>query len=403
MAKQHHNYEYGESFGFINNAFAEPENFPHNPENEATKANIQSIMPHHSNSPAMTDFHNQSSPYDLTSESIESAKKAFHEKKPEESQSDANIQSLTTVDIEGTAQNEDSNKKVQEGIENSENISQDTEKGTEENATSDQNNEEITPESSECINDESQQKVVESKSLRRDISGKKRRRIVILNDDDSDDEDENELKKELLDRSSDVEQDDKQTEKSNELDADNESDSDDEKELAATNNNRNFLKAKYLLKTAVIIEDPDKKKKKKKQRVLDSDDDDQIHTSVDDIGLLGNENENEPEEEGELFTDDIVIINNDPIVAPEENPEELGTSTENAEKNPELDKKEDVSDQIEEVKQPADENLDKTEDKDGNEEQKSPKPENPDKPNDKNEEDDVNAELDKIQPMDDDE
>ncbi|XP_070498739.1 protein starmaker-like [Chironomus tepperi] len=392
MEQQHHNYEYGETFGFINAAFAEPENFPHNQEDQASKTNIPSIA-QDSSSLAPTDLTNPHSVYNLTSECKEPSNEIPNEPKPEENQSDCNIQFQTAED---TVQKEVTNENVQETIENPENITEDTEKTTKENATSELNVDETATGSSE--------KAVGSKSFKRDISGKKRRRIVVLNDDDSEDE-ENELKKELLNRSSDIEQDDKKSDKSSEQDADSENDSEEEKpEELASSTNRNFLKAKYLLKTAVIIEDPDKnKKKKKKQRVLDSDDEDQLHTSVDDIGLLGNENENEEEEE-EIFTDDIVIINNDPIVAPEEATEESSTTTEQPEKEPELENKEEnVSDKAEAAKEPVDENLEKTEEKVENEGQKSPKDtESLEKPAENNEEEDVNAVLDKIQPMDDD-
>ncbi|KAL7034869.1 hypothetical protein ACKWTF_008149 [Chironomus riparius] len=399
--EQHHNYEYGETFGFINAAFAEPENFSRNPEDQASKTNIPSII-NDSVPPAPTELINQSSPYDLTTDCRDLSKDISNGS--EENQSESIIQPQNTEDI---ADKEDTNADFQEKIESSENANEGMDKSIEENATSEKDVEESATRSSENIDNEAH-KVVESKPFKRDISGKKRRRIVVLNDDDSD-SDGNELKKELLNRSSDVEQDDKQTGKSSEQDADSENDSnsEDEKELS-TNTSRNFLKAKYLLKTAVIIEDPDKnKKKKKKQRVLDSDDEEQMQTSVDDIGLLGNENDNENEDQEAIFTDDIVIINNDPIIVPEEILEEKSTITEQLDNEPEVESTKDVSDSTkDDVKEPVIENLDKNEEKvevkNENVEQKSPTAENPEAPTEKTEEDDVNAELDKIKPMDDD-
>lgn len=151
--------------------------------------------------------------------------------------------------------------------------------------------------------------VVRKDALGASGTSKKRRRIVLLNDDD-DSDDASELKKELLNKSSEL---DETAKKKNDSEsegseADNESDHEETENLT----DLGALKAKFLLKNAVIIQDPDKKKKKS-SRLLDSDDDDQLQTtSVDDIGLL-----NENEEEEESFENDILIA--EPII-PIENP-----------------------------------------------------------------------------------
>lgn len=141
--------------------------------------------------------------------------------------------------------------------------------------------------------------------VRKDVLGanssKKRKRIVLLNDEDSDDTED--LKKEVFDKSD--EQDESSATKNDNSpssEADNESDQEETENLTDIG----ALKAKFLLKNAVIIQGPDKKKKK---RLLDSDDEEQVHTtSIDDIGLV-NENENEEES----FENDILIT--EPIIA----------------------------------------------------------------------------------------
>lgn len=126
-------------------------------------------------------------------------------------------------------------------------------------------------------------------------SKKRRRRILQLNEDDSDDE--NELKKELLispEKDKEKKENDEGTEDSS-LDSDSDEPSAD---------NPGALKARFLLKSAVIIHGPDSKKKKKK-RILESDDEDEMQTSVDDIGLMES-NENDDNDE-EMFNNDIVV------------------------------------------------------------------------------------------------
>lgn len=146
--------------------------------------------------------------------------------------------------------------------------------------------------------------------VRKDVlstnSNKKRKRIVLLNDD-SDDEVSN-LKSEVLNKSNEPEDFVKNDDKNNASEADGESDLDETENLGDIG----ALKAKFLLKNAVIIQGPDKRKKK--SRLLDSDEEEQIHaTSLDDIGLV-NDNDNEEE----CFENDILIT--EPIVAIE-NPE----------------------------------------------------------------------------------
>lgn len=124
-------------------------------------------------------------------------------------------------------------------------------------------------------------------------SKKRRRRILQLNEDDSDDD--NELKKELLiSPEKEKKENDEGTEDSS-LDSDSDEPSADDP---------GALKARFLLKSAVIIQGPDSKKKKKK-RILESDDEDEMQTSVDDIGLVES-NENEENDE-EMFHNDIVV------------------------------------------------------------------------------------------------
>lgn len=125
-------------------------------------------------------------------------------------------------------------------------------------------------------------------------SRKRRRRILQLNEDDSDDE--NELKKELSQIS--PEKDKEKTQDDNETeDSTPDSDSDD------PSVDPSALKVRSLLKSAVIIQGP--RSKKKKKRVLESDDEDEtMQTSVDDIGLMES---NEIENDEELFNNDIIV------------------------------------------------------------------------------------------------
>lgn len=122
---------------------------------------------------------------------------------------------------------------------------------------------------------------------------KKRRRILQLNQDDSDDD--NELKKQLL------ESPEKEKEKPG-SDADTEDSSADSASDDNCANDPGALRARFLLKSAVIIQGPDSKKKKKK-RVLESDDEDEMLTSVDDIGMV---DENEMDND-DLLSNDIIV------------------------------------------------------------------------------------------------
>jgi hypothetical protein len=149
--------------------------------------------------------------------------------------------------------------------------------------------------------------------------GKKRKRIVVNDDEDSDGS--SELKRDILSKAIDEES-QEHDEKNNELEnsagggdeADVESGENDEETSEIVN--PDALKARFLLKSAIIIHDPDKKKKKK-QRVLDSDDEDQqlqqpqVQTSIDDIGLVA-ENESEIQNEDEAVVGEGIIIFNDP-------------------------------------------------------------------------------------------
>jgi hypothetical protein len=123
--------------------------------------------------------------------------------------------------------------------------------------------------------------VMRKEALAQIGSSKKRRRILQLNEDS---EEECDLKKEL----------EVSPEKKVETIESDDSESGDEKDPEA-------FKARSLLKSAVIIQGPTGKKKK---RVLDSDEEDEMLTSVDDIGLMeSNENENEEE----LYNNDIIV------------------------------------------------------------------------------------------------
>lgn len=149
--------------------------------------------------------------------------------------------------------------------------------------------------------------------VRKEVLGKsgskKRRRILQLNEEDS--EEESDLKKELLQDSPEK---DKEKAKDESEDTSPDSESDD----PSIANNPEALKARSLLKSAVIILGP---KSKKKKRVLESDDEDEMRTSVDDIGLLGSnendiDNSNDEQLFGEAF-DSIEGIENNVLI---ENP-----------------------------------------------------------------------------------
>jgi hypothetical protein len=139
--------------------------------------------------------------------------------------------------------------------------------------------------------------------VRKDVlsanSNKKRKRIVVLNDDS--DDDASNLKSEIFDNSNDhcTANDDKNDASESDVQTDNEKGEENLTDIGA-------LKAKYLLKNAVKIQGPDKKKKK--SRLLDSDDENQMQTtSVDDIGVM-----NEDENEEESFENDILIT--EPVI-----------------------------------------------------------------------------------------
>lgn len=137
-------------------------------------------------------------------------------------------------------------------------------------------------------------------------SKKRRRRILQLNEEDSDDE--NDLKKQL------IESPEKDSEKIGADRSSPESESDEDLSKA----DPEALKARYLLKTAVMIKGPEDKKKKRKKRVLESDDEDEMQTSVDDIGLMGDSNENDADDD---YLDNDIIISEPIIFDPEPEPE----------------------------------------------------------------------------------
>lgn len=165
--------------------------------------------------------------------------------------------------------------------------------------------------------------VVRKDVLASSTNNKKRKRIVVLNDDS--DDDTSKLKNEVFNKSNDNLN--ETTLVSEEKGDASESDLDDTDNDEGENlTDIGALKAKFLLKNAVIIQGPDKKKKK--SRLLDSDDESQMQaTSVDDIGLM-----NEDDNEDESFENDILI--NDPIV-PIEDPV---TSTEYRDEETKLEK-----------------------------------------------------------------
>ena len=133
-------------------------------------------------------------------------------------------------------------------------------------------------------------------------SKKRRRRILQLNEDDSDDE--NELKKQLLQDSP-----EKEKEQVDRNKATSDSDSDD-----PSNVDPEALKARYLLKSAIRIQGPESKtkKKKRKKRVLESDDEDELQTSLDDIGLVDS-NEHDDDNDDDFLCNDIIV--SEPVFA----------------------------------------------------------------------------------------
>jgi hypothetical protein len=141
-------------------------------------------------------------------------------------------------------------------------------------------------------------------------SKKRRRRIMQLADDDSEEEDD--LKNEIL--LSSPEKDNQDAERGeNSVDSTSDRESDDDPSIA---NDPEALKARSLLKSAVIIKGPESKKKKK--RVLESDDEDLMQTSVDDIGMVDtNDNENEDDE----MLDDMIV--DEPVFECTEKPEDF--------------------------------------------------------------------------------
>ncbi|KAG5682456.1 hypothetical protein PVAND_011807 [Polypedilum vanderplanki] len=163
------------------------------------------------------------------------------------------------------------------------------------------------------------------------IIGKKRKRILLLNDDDEDsDNSENIKNKDDYEcQISSQEPESKKNFDSFEGGEEADVESEDNEEISEIVVNPDALKAKFLLKTAIIIQDPDKKKKKK-PNVLDSDEEDdqqtqsQIQTSIDDIGLVV-ENETFLDNE-EVLPDsevgDIIIFNEPSFERTEENESE---------------------------------------------------------------------------------
>lgn len=403
MEQQHPNYE-SETFGFINSAFGEAGNYTMG-QDDVSKSNL--MIPDFSSPPAITnnDYNDPSPIYSLPTEPISNYSQ--YQELPTEENKIVNTDPSESaqLDMKSDAmvdEIEQVNKSPQATVQNNEENSQEEEtKVTEtvDNATS-----EITQESKldECTENHETQQTEVKPVIKRDPSGKRRRRIVLLNDEDDSQDEEDELKKELLEKFSDTEQ---PQEKSNDAEsfADNESNNESDKEASQLIVNKNFLKAKNLLKSAVVIQDPDaKKKKKKKQRVLESDDSEDDHmigTSVDDIGLINEEEENhsfENDGEANIFIDNIVIEGN-PFEMSQSDSENLpAQDLENLEAIVKSEKVEEETntesaEKVEEsIETKSDENQEQTD-------------ENP-----KTEKDETKAEedensLDKIQPMDDDE
>lgn len=369
--EQHHNYE-SETFGFIN-AFTEAENFSLAQEDAPKTETTQDVIPADYNS-AVQDMHSTADtaqePFGISNEFNE----PISNLNADETEKESNLEVTHDCSQEQLSMNQQ--------LENS---SLDTKPACEESIQrdTDQNH--------------PQNHKNDSKEGKLTLSGRKRRRIMLLNDED---DSENELKKELLDKSSDVEQ-QADEEKSTELGdlADNEAEAESETDIAVGTVNKNFLKAKYLLKSAVVI---GPEKKKKKTRVLDSDDesDQLLNTSVDDIGLINESNSENLEEPEEIFTENIVILEDNIFDQPEENPAESNAVTTDPTETPENPTE----------SQSQTENNEKIDEDDPKEIKVKVEPkENESGKSDQinikeeKEEEDVEAVLDKIQPMDDDE
>jgi hypothetical protein len=145
---------------------------------------------------------------------------------------------------------------------------------------------------------------------------KKGRRIMMMtNADDSDENEDISLKNEILNNSSELEKSfSNDAEKHRGSDADVSANEDIDDTLNLTD--PGALKARFLLKRAILIKGPEIKKKK--HRILESDDEDEYANlttiSVDDIGQKENEDVDELEENFQApILDDIVIINENPF------------------------------------------------------------------------------------------
>lgn len=154
-------------------------------------------------------------------------------------------------------------------------------------------NEEIKSHATESENNEIQSSRITSHSQSTTLSLKKTKlkRIMILNDDDSDDEDEM--------NNSDIFKDERIS----------------DEEKSDENNiidDLETMKARSLIKNAVIIEPSIKRKK----RVLESDDEEAFETTLDDIGIIEDNNEIEIEEvNNEIIIEEPPIVNNDIVIS----------------------------------------------------------------------------------------
>jgi hypothetical protein len=327
MDEQHQNFEYSEGFGFIN-AFSGTDNFLNQQQEEHINSKAlnepshqtltpinpafdsRSIETYPPNPPEIYDIppHLNSTPH-YTEPSMQYASIGSNinglSEKPTNS---FNIQSDPIIDTEVNQQ--------------SENASDDCNKTKEPEASTstfnDKEKQDIESDapSQDVINfSHSQNTVMKALGVvRKEVLGasanKKRRRIVMLNDDDSDDDCE--MKKDVANKSD---------ENVEEKDSEHESKSEEAKNEESENeeSNPDALKVKTLLKSAVIIHDPDdRKKKKQRQRVLDSDEEDHMQTSVDDIGMINEDDMNEDE----ALVDNIIISEPTiPIIEESEIPE----------------------------------------------------------------------------------
>lgn len=148
------------------------------------------------------------------------------------------------------------------------------------------------PTESSTRNNEIQSSQISSQTTSLSLKKTNLRRIMMLNDNDSEDE-----------------EDSQRTEIFNDEHISDEKDESDENV-----DDPESIKAKTLLKNAVIIQSSIRRKK----RVLESDDEDAIETTLDDIGIIEENNEAEVEEiNNEIIIEEPPIISDDKDVSQE--------------------------------------------------------------------------------------